>query len=98
MTKKKDNEKMPIPSVFRPFLWSYNVDKMDLESSKKRIITNVLNLGTMEATNKLFGIYDKEVIRKIVENPLPGEWNKKSLNFWSLIFDIKPQKTLREIR
>jgi len=82
-----------IPQFVRPFLWSYNTDALDLSRDKKRIITNVLNFGTDEATNWLFKTYTKEDIKSCVINPLPGEWNKKSMNFWSLIFNIQPSKT-----
>ena len=78
-----------IPSFIQPFLWSYDVEKLDIERDKKRIITNVLNLGTAQATKWLFGVYGREDIKETVANPLIGEWSKKSLNFWSIIFNIK---------
>ena len=65
---------------------------MDIQKNKERIITNVLNFGTKEATDLLFKIYNKKEIKKQVENPFPGEWNDKSLNYWSIIFNIKPKK------
>ena len=86
---------------FKPFLWSYDISKIDLERDKERIITNILNLGTKEATDLLFKLYKKSNIAKTVKHPLPGEWNDKSLNYWSIIFNIKPKKTknvLRHIR
>ena len=76
----------------KPFLWSFDVSKMDIQKNKKRIITNILNLGTKEATNLLFKVYNKKEIKKQVKNPLPGEWNNKSLNYWSIIFNIEPKK------
>jgi len=87
-----------IPSYVRPFLWSYDIQKLDLLRNKKRIITNVLNLGTSKATDWLFRTYNKEDIVEAIISPLPGEWNKKSLNFWSLIFDVKPGDTHRRIK
>ncbi|KKS76987.1 MAG: hypothetical protein UV64_C0032G0007 [Parcubacteria group bacterium GW2011_GWC1_43_11b] len=83
-----------IPQFVRPFLWSYDVSVMDLSRDKKRIITNVLNLGTSEATNWIFDTYTKEEIKSCLINPLPGEWNNKSMAFWSLLFDIKSEKTI----
>ena len=79
-----------IPSYIHPFLWSYNISQLDLLRDKKRIITNVLNLGTAKATKWLFESYGEADIKDAVVNPLPGEWSKKSLNFWALILDIKP--------
>lgn len=77
-----------IPVYVKPFLWSYDVDKLDLKRNKRRIITNVLNLGILKATDWLFDVYDREEIKEIVASPSPGEWSKKSLNFWSIILGV----------
>ena len=86
-----------IPSFVRPFLWSYDIEKLDLVRDKKRIITNVLNLGTFPATKWLFEIYDPEDIKKTVANPLAGEWNKKSLNFWRIVFNLGSASTVQRV-
>lgn len=78
-----------IPQSIYPFLWSYNIDEIDLSRDKKRIITNVLNLGTAQATKWLFKVYSKEDIKEALINPLPGEWSKKSINFWGLVLGAK---------
>ncbi|HKK54645.1 MAG TPA: hypothetical protein VJ926_03940 [Patescibacteria group bacterium] len=44
--KEKNNEKL---KQFKPFLWSYDIEKLDVGRDKRRIITNVLNLGTKKA-------------------------------------------------
>ena len=90
--------KSDIPSYVRPFLWSYDVSKLDTEKDKKRIITNVLNHGTKEATAWLFSRFSKKDIREAITNPLPGEWNKKSIRFWSLMLDAKAGDMKRRIR
>ncbi len=46
----------------------------------------------MKATKWLFKQYDKNKIEEIIKNSPQGEWNKKSLNFWSFFFKIKPDK------
>lgn len=83
-----------IPHFVQPFLWSYNIDALDISRDKRRIITNVLNFGTSEATNWLFSTYTKEDIKDCLINPLPGEWNNKSMALWSLIFGTLPCKTI----
>ena len=82
-----------IPEFIKPFLWSYDVSAFDLRRDKKRIITNILNWGTYEATNWLFSVYSQDDIREVLEQPLSGEWDKKSLAYWSLIYNIpvRPQ-------
>src|SRR3989344_8026380 len=67
-----------IPKFVKPFLWSYDIEALDISRDKKRIITNVLNLGTSEATRWLFNTYTKEDIKECLLNPLPGAWNNKS--------------------
>lgn len=87
-----------IPSYLQPFLWSYDIDKMDLRRDKKRIITNILNLGTVKSVDWLFKTYDKKDMKEAVANPLPGEWDEKSLNFWSLVLNIRPGRTERIVQ
>lgn len=87
-----------IPEFVQPFLWSYDIDALDIVRDKKRIITNVLNFGTSKATNWLFDTYTKQDIKNCLLNPLPGEWNNKSMVFWSLILDVKPTHVLRHFR
>ena len=77
-----------IPHFVRPFLWSFDIDRLDLSADKERIITNILNLGDDKAVNWLFSTYDKKTMATIIAKPRPGEWNKKSLNYWSLIFGV----------
>lgn len=84
-----------VPKTLQPFLWSYDIKKIDLGRDKRRIITNILNFGTTEAVKELFKIYEKKEIAETVANPMSGEWNDKSLNFWSLILNVKPKKSLR---
>jgi len=87
-----------IPEFVRPFLWSYDVSEMNLKRDKKRIITNILNLGTSKTTDWLFSVYDKNDIRENVKNPMPGEWSEKSLNFWSIVFNVEPKIEGRKIK
>lgn len=87
-----------IPKKIKPFLWSYNTKKMSVKKDKNRIITNILNLGDIKAVKWLFGKYSKLDIKKNVKKPMPGEWNKKSMNYWSLIFGVKPKITGRNIK
>lgn len=82
-----------IPKFVQPFLWSYDTRKLDLNRDKKRIITNVLNLGTQKATDWLFKTYTKKDIKDCLIHPLPGEWNNKSIVFWSFLMDVEPGQT-----
>ncbi len=84
-----------VPASWRPFLWSYDFERLDLEKDKRRIILNLLNYGTKKATDVLRNIYSQNDIKKIIENSAASEWEKKSLNYWSLIFNTAPKNKKR---
>ncbi|MBK8338908.1 MAG: hypothetical protein IPK99_02350 [Flavobacteriales bacterium] len=84
-----------LPAAVKAALWSLDVDRIDLDEHRERIITNVLNLGTHEALLWLFKIYPRERIAEVVARPRPGEWNRRSLNYWSLVFGIEPRVASR---
>lgn len=77
-----------LPAEVRVCLWSYDTSRLDLEQDKKRIITNVLTRGTAPATAWLSRTYAYNDIREAVEDPMPGEWDAKSLNLWSLLYGV----------
>ncbi len=83
------------PASVKAALWSCDTDRLDLEQHRERIITNVLNMGTHDALLWLFRTYTRERIAEVVAHPRPGEWNKRSLNYWSLVFDLEPRYTSR---
>lgn len=87
--------KTVLPQAVIATLWSYDTTKMDIEKNKERIITNVLNYGTDEANRWLFATYPRADIEEVTMHPRPGEWNKKSLNFWSALFSITPEARVR---
>lgn len=83
-----------IPKIIHPYLWFNDIELMDLEKDKQRIILNVLNYGSFDATKWLFDNYSKNEIRQIVKKQgAKGELDKKSLNYWCLVLEINP-KTL----
>ena len=86
-----------IPKFVHPFLWSYDILRLDIEKDKKRIITNVLNFGTDDAIEWLFTTYTRPDIIGVLQDPLPGEWNKKSLCLWSLVFGVTAEIKTRHI-
>jgi hypothetical protein len=75
-------------------LWSYDIEKIDLKKHKKIIISQVLNWGSKEAADWLFSYYGKDEVAKIADSIPRGQWDKKSLNFWSLILGINPKERI----
>jgi len=79
-----------IPALIVPYLWYLDIDRVDLERDKKRIVLNVLNYGSREATDWLFSYYKKEDIKEIMKSyGALGELSAKSLNYWCQLLDIK---------
>lgn len=72
-------------------LWSYDVSLLDLERDKALIITNVLNYGTKAATDWLFAQYPTPSIALVIQKPLPGRWDSRSLALWSLLLGVSPK-------
>lgn len=79
-------------------LWSYDINQVDLARDKKQIITNVLNFGSENAVRWLRSTYSESDIIDAISKPLPGSWNKKSLNYWNIVFGLNAQHALRNIR
>ncbi len=86
-----DNKNM-LPKFIQVYLWPSNLQQLDLQLHKHRIILNVLNFGTKQATDWLFNFYSQSEIKEtIINQGAKGELNNKSLRYWSLILDLKPQ-------
>ena len=81
-----------VPKQFQRALWSYDINKMDLEKDKREIITQVLNYGTWEDLKLLYKLYSEKEIKEVVKNPRRGVWFEKVLNFWVLMFNIRLKK------
>lgn len=86
-----------IPEYVKPFLWSYNLNKLNLEKNKKRIITNVLNYGDRPATDWLQNNFSGREIKEVLQYPLPGEWSKRSYNFWAMFYGVDSLIQPREV-
>ena len=83
-----------VPKQFQRALWSYDINKMDLEEDKKEIITQVLNYGNWEDLKLLYRLYSEKDIKEVVKNPRRGVWFEKVLNFWTLMFNIRLKKDI----
>ena len=86
-----------LPQAVKACLWSYDKDKMNLSNpdDRFRIIFNILNYGTKEAVEWLWiNFSDKEIIETI-KNSIESKWDRKSLNFWSIIYQTSPTRKNR---
>lgn len=88
--------KKTIPEHIIPFFWSYNPRKIDIKKHKKLIIAQILNYGDKPSTDWLFKTYNKKEVAEIAKKIPAGQWDKKSLNFWSLILNIKSRERINK--
>jgi len=84
-----------IPDFVRHALWSYDVSQLDLVKHKSLLIKNILDYGTKQATDWLRCMYTKSDIQTVIKSTPESAWGKKSLNLWSLLYDVKPQHKTR---
>ena len=66
---------------------------MDLEKHKRIIIKNILDFGTKQATDWLRENYTEEEIKEVIRKSIRSEWSKKSINLWSMIYNVQPKET-----
>ena len=90
INKKQSKE---IPQFLQPFLWSYDLSRLDIKKHKNIIIKNILNIGTSQATDWLRMTYSQDEIREAIKHSVQSDWGKKSINLWSLIYNVSPKKT-----
>jgi len=80
-----------LPLFLAPFLWSADIKKVSPKAHKKMIVSQLLNYGTKRSTDWLFEFYGKKEVKKVAQTIPQGQWDTKSLNFWSLVLGIKPK-------
>lgn len=82
-----------LPKSIRSTLWSYDMNGISLERDREIIITQGLNYGTLESIKWLLSTYGETEIKKVIRHPKKGMWWRKTLNFWTLILNVKIPET-----
>ena len=88
---------MALPSFLQPYLWSYDLKRMDKKKHKDTIITAILNLGDEKAVSWLFKNYSLNDIKRPLKNPTRGIWHKESLLYWQKILGVKAPRFKQEL-
>ncbi len=84
-----------IPKFVAPFLWSYDIKKLDTQTHRQLIIYNILNFGSKRSTDWLFSVYSNNDIQEVLSTTPESVWSKKSLALWSFIFGVSPVREAR---
>lgn len=89
-----------LPAAVKLCLWSYDTDKVDLTSlaDRLRIALNILNRGSRQAVEWLWQNFTDEEIKTVIKSSIATEWNRKSLFFWSQLYNVTPDRKSRFTR
>lgn len=88
---------MALPRFLQPYLWSYDITKIDKNRNKETVIAAILNLGNEKAIKWLFNNYYVNDIKSVLKNPRRGMWHKISLLYWQKILGVKASKFKQEL-
>lgn len=89
MKSKLLDNKTVLKGSLKPFLWSYDTSKFDLEKDKKTVIVNVLNYGNLRDWRELAEYYGKTTIKKTLREIPATELRSRVQPLVSLIFSVK---------
>ena len=82
------NKKKKLPLFFKPVLWSYDFNSLDVEEDKKEIIVNGINYGDLKHWRGIIKEYSKEDVRKILTTIPFTEIRPRVAPLVSIIFSI----------
>ena len=91
------NSVKTLPKFIQNYLWFNDLEKIDPQRDKQRIILNVLNFGSKKATDWVLDFYPKTTIKEIFKkNAAKGELSAKSLNYWCLKLGINSKTLIKK--
>jgi hypothetical protein len=86
---------MLVPKTFQSILWEYNLSKLKIDSSI--VVERVLNLWDKNITDFWIKEIWKEKAKKLfLKNS--KLLDKKSYNYWKLVFDLRENKKIFDNR
>ena len=78
-----------LPEFFRPLLWSYDFDSLDLSKNKKTVILNTINYGDLKHWRWIVNYYGKEEVKKILGTASAWQLRSRIRKLVSLIFELQ---------
>ena len=88
MKSVKKNKQNKLPLFFKPILWSYDFDSIDIEKNKKVIIINAINYGDLKHWRWLIKSYGKENVKEILMKVPFTEIRLRIVPLVSIMFSI----------
>lgn len=76
------------PKMFRPLLWSFRWEDIDVQEDKEDIILNAINEGSLDHWRFLIRTYGKPKIREVLSRHPASAFHPESRNLARVIFSI----------
>ena len=83
------------PEFLQSCLWSYDLNKIDIAHDKNIIIKQILDFGTVDATDWMKQTYSHNDICKAIEVSAATDWSRKSLTYAQLVYGVSPLRSRR---
>ncbi len=77
-----------LPKSFKPLLWSYDFDNLDLKKDKKTIIVNTINYGDLKQWKWIKEFYGLAALKKTLMTVSATELRSRVKPLAQLIFSI----------
>jgi len=77
---------MFLPKFLKSYFWDVDFQQLDIKKHRQFILTRILNYGDKKAIEWAKKIFSKNEIKKTILSS--RSLDRKSLNFWSLIFGL----------
>lgn len=77
----------PSPLEKKSLFWDTDINNIDLLKHKRYVIERILKFGTPSDYSWLKSVYSGDEIKEVIKRER-SELDKKSLNFWSRLYDI----------
>jgi hypothetical protein len=76
------------PKTFKPLLWSFRWNDIDVQHDKEDIIVNTINEGNLKQWRWITKAYGKRTIRRVLKKRLASEFHPESLNLARILFSL----------
>jgi hypothetical protein len=80
---------MKLPTFLEKYFWDVNLENLDLQKHSFFIISRLLEFGDKKAISWLFKNFSKKAIKNSLKK---AKISPKSLNFWCLFFNVRPNE------
>jgi len=81
---------MKLPRFLKKYFWDVEFPRLDSKKDSSYITARILEYGDVKAIRWLFRALPKGKIKEVVRKS--RQFSPKSINFWSLFFNIKPNQ------